>query len=300
MSTLLGIEFFTAVVEAGSFALASRRLGVTPSAVSRRIARLEREVGVQLLARTTRSLHLTQDGAAFHARCVRILEELAEARDAIARASKRPSGVLRVDAPVALGRTILAPTLPRFLERYPDIRLELTLRDQFVDPFAEGIDVLIRIGALGDSQLIARRLGQSRIIHCASPAYVAQHGAPRSPRELSTHLCVGYLREGRPDPFRFSTEQGVHAVDVNGRCHANDAEVLRGLALAGHGIVALFDFLAAPELARGALVQVLEAYPSTAWPIHALYPKNRHLLPKVAVFLDHLSERWRPKRAPKR
>jgi DNA-binding transcriptional LysR family regulator len=290
MGTLDGIEFLTTAVDAGSFAAAARRLGVTPSAVSRRVARLERELGVSLLARSTRSLNLTNDGRAFHERCVRILEELNEARDAIARASKKPSGVLRVDAPIALGRKVLTPKLTAFLERYPEIRIELTLRDQLVDPIAEGLDVLVRIGALSDSMLIARRLGESRIVHCASPAYLRKHGAPKSPRDLTRHECISYLREGRPTAFRFVSDEGVYAIDIAGRCHANDVDVLRQLALADKGIVALFDFLVTDDLASGALIKVLDDYPSTTWPVHALYPKNRHLLPKVRVFLDFLGE----------
>ncbi len=289
MGALDGIEFLTAAVEAGSFAAAARRLGVTPSAVSRRVAQLERRLGVTLLARTTRSLRLTHDGQAFHERCVRILEELKEARDAIARASKKPSGALRVDAPIALGRAVLAPRLPRFLDRYPEIELFLTLRDQFVDPIAEGLDVLVRIGERGESSLIARRLGESRIVHCASPAYLRKHGAPESFADLATHSCVGYVRDGRPLPFVCRAGEGIQATDVSGRCHVNDASVIQELAVAGKGIAALFDFMVRDALASGALVAVLDSYPTTTWPIHALYPRNRHLLPKVAVFLDFLT-----------
>jgi DNA-binding transcriptional LysR family regulator len=291
MSQLEAIELFALAVETRSFAAAARRLGVTPSAVSRRVARLERELGVPLLARTTRSLRLTDDGAAFHERCVRVLDELREAREALARSSTRPSGVLRVDAPVALGRTVLAPALPRFLDRHPEVRVDLTLRDHHVDAAAEGLDVLVRIGQLGEPNLVARRLGESRVVHLASPAYLRRRGVPRAPADLARHDCVGYLRDGQPAPFHFVAPGGaVQAVSVAGRVHASDADALRALAVAGKGIVALFDFLARDELARGALVRVLPHHPGTTWPIHALYPKNRHLLPKVGVFLDFLRE----------
>jgi LysR family transcriptional regulator for bpeEF and oprC len=160
MAMLEGIEFLTTTVETGSFANAARRLGRTPSAVSRRVAQLEREVGVPLLARTTRSLRLTDDGRAFYDRCVRILQELNEARDALARASEMPSGILRVDVPIALGRATIASNLPGFLASHPAVRVDLTLRDQIVDPVAEGLDVLVRIGKPGDSHnLISRKLG---------------------------------------------------------------------------------------------------------------------------------------------
>jgi DNA-binding transcriptional LysR family regulator len=293
MGTLDGIELLALAVEAGSFAAAARRLGVTPSAVSRRIAALERDLGVPLLARTTRSLRLTNDGQAFHERCVRILDELHEARDAMARARKKPAGTLRADVPLALGRAVLTPRLPQFLERYPEIRLDLTLRDQLVDPVAEGLDVVVRMGTLGDSALIARRLGESRVVLCAAPTYLRKHGTPKSPADLARHACLGYLSDGRPRAFRFASDAGVLAVDIAGPCHANDADVLRQLALAGRGIVALFDFILADDLRRGALVPLLPGHPSTLWPIHALYPKNRHLVPKVGVFLEFLAALYR-------
>jgi len=298
VSTLAGIEFFATTVESGSFAAAARRLGVTASAVSRRVAQLEHELGVPLLARTTRSLSLTNDGRAFHERCMRILEELRDARDAIAHASKKPSGVLRVDVPIALGHVILAPKMPLFLDRYPEIRLELSFRDQWVDPFAEGIDVLVRIGPLGDSTLIARRLGASGVIACGSPAYLEKRGTPQSPSDLARHDCLGYLREGRPAPWHFASGEGTAVTDIIGPYHTNDAVSLREAAIAGKGLVALFDFVVCDAIARGALVQVLGAHPMRTRPIHALYPKNRHLLPKVRAFLDFLAEIFRERAAP--
>lgn len=300
MTVLTGIEFLTTTVDTGSFAAAARRLGVTPSAVSRRVAQLERELGVPLLARTTRSLRLTNDGRAFYERCVRVLSELEEARDVIARASKKPSGQLRVDVPVALGREVIGPNLPRFLARYPEVRLDLTLRDQFLDPVAEGIDVLVRIGRLGDQNLMARKLGASRILHCASPAYLRKRGTPKTPRDLAEHACLGYLRDGQPAAFKFELGENITSTDISGPFHATDAHVLRDLVHAGNGIAALFDFLVRDLMAKGELVTVLDEWPSTLWPIHALYPKNRHLLPKVSVFLEFLADLFRPARSKSR
>lgn len=288
------IEFFTITVETGSFAAAARRLRVTPSAVSRRVGRLERELGVALLARTTRTLRLTDDGRAFHERCVRVLEELGEARAAIARTIKKPSGLLRVDAPMALGRHLLVPAIPRFLDRYRELRVDLTLRDQFVDPIAEGLDVLIRIGRLADSNLIARRLGESRIVHCAAPAYLRKRGTPAQPRDLVRHLCISYLREGQPTPFQFVAPGGeLLEIAVTGAVHANDAGAIVELAVAGRGIASVFDFTVRDAIARGALVPILRDHSTVAWPIHALYPKNRHLVAKVRAFLDFLPALFR-------
>lgn len=290
MTLFHGIELFTATVEAGSFAAAARRLKVTPSAVSRRVAGLERDLGVPLIARTTRSLRLTDDGRAFYERCARIVAELREARDVMARARTKPSGTVRVDAPVALGRLVIGPSLPRLLGAYPEIRLDLTLRDSWVDPIAEGLDVLVRIGDRGDSSLIARRLGESHVICCASPSYLRRKGSPATPADLVRHDCLGYLREGRPAPFKFAAEGGALVSSVEGPFHANDGEVLRELALAGKGIVALFDFIVRDALEAGKLVPVLREHAASPWPIHALYPKSRHLLPKVAVVLDFLTD----------
>lgn len=290
MSQLEGIDSFVRTVEAGSFAAAARRLGVTPSAVSRQVARLEDELGVPLLARTTRSLSLTHDGRAFHARCLRVLEELTEARDALARVRKQPAGVLRVDAPVALGRQVFAPRLPDFLERYPDVDVELTLRDQLVDPFVEGSDILVRIGALRDSSLIARRLGESRLVMCGAPAYLRKRGTPTSPADLARHECLSYLRPDGRQTWRLRSGEQLLEIVPLGNLRVNDADVLAAHAVAGRGLVVVFDFLVADAIARGALVGVLESYAPPPWPIHALYPKNRHLVPKVGAFLDFLAE----------
>lgn len=288
MSILGAIEFFQAAVETGSLASAARKLQVTPSAVSRRITALESELGVQLLARTTRSLRLTEHGRDFHERCSRIVEELEQARGTIARSRSAPSGRLRVEAPSALGRHVLAPMLPAFLQRYPAVRVELVLRDQLVDPVIEQVDILVRIGPPRDSALMSRRLGKSRGVLCASPAYLQKHGRPRTVADLSTHRCLTYLRDGRTDTFDFEGRPPL-AGPSSGQFAVNDEDVIRHLALAGCGLAWLFDFLVAEDLARGSLVALLDDRAPPEWPILALYPKNRHLLPKTRAFLELLS-----------
>lgn len=290
MSLLEGIEYFARSVEAGSFAGAARRLRVTPSAVSRKVAQLERELGVPLLTRTTRTLSLTPDGASFHLRCLRILEELGEARDALARVRQRPSGLLRVDAPVALGRIVLAPRLPALRRLCPELDVALMLRDRLADPFVEGSDVLVRMGALRDSPLVGLRLGASRLLVCASPAYLRRHGTPLTPDDLRRHACLAYLGDEGPRPWRFRDGGRTVEHSPRGSLQANDPEVLIDHARSGHGLVVAFDFLVAAPLARGELVSVLDAYAPPDWPIHALYAKNRHLVPKVRAFLEFLGE----------
>lgn len=291
-----GIELFALTVETGSFASAARRVGMTPSAVSRRIALLESEVGLPLLARTTRALSLTHDGRAFHERCVRILEEVGEAKRLALRAKQSPSGTVRVDAPIALGRSAIAPRIPELLRKYPELAVDLTVRDQFVDPFVEGVDVLVRIGSIGDGALIARRLGQSRLVTCAAPKYLARRGAPRTLDDLARHDCIGYLREGRPATWLFPEDDGVRSIDPVGRYHSNDAFSIVCAGIAGQGIISVFDFLVEDAIRSGTLVPVLPDVRTPVWPIHALYPKNRHLVPKVRVFLDFVTRILAPRR----
>ncbi|XXY43503.1 LysR family transcriptional regulator [Sorangium sp. So ce260] len=300
MDTLTSIEFFVTTVQAGSFAAGAKRLGVTASAVSRRIARLEDELGVQLLARTTRSLRLTEDGAAFLDRGARIVEEYRAATETLKGARKAPAGALRVDAAVVLGRALLGPRIADFLRRYPRIRLELTLRDQFIDPVAEGVDVAVRIGELGDSALVARRLGEIRTVICGSPAYFRRHGRPKRLDDLARHACLGFLRDGRPTPYRFAEGRLPPAADVEARFHTNDTDLLLHGARAGLGLIYSFDFHVEDALARGELEAVALGEPSLAYPVHALYPRSRHLLPRARVFVDFLVELFeaRRKKAP--
>ncbi|PTL80392.1 LysR family transcriptional regulator [Vitiosangium sp. GDMCC 1.1324] len=285
MDTLGGIEVFVATVRGGSFAAAGRRLGQTASAVSRRVARLEAEMGVQLLARTTRSLRVTEAGAAFFERCVRILDELGEARDAISRSHARPMGRLRVEAPVALGRRVVAPRLPRFLRENPEVQVVLTLRDTTIDPVVEGVDVTLRIGELRDTDLAARRLGECAMVVCASPGYLRAHGVPESIEQLHRHTRLGFIRDGAPMPWRLGEGDGL---EPNGALSSNDAETLRTAALEGHGLIYLLDFLVEEELRSGQLVEVLPGLPRPRRPIHALYARSRPPAPRIGVFLDFL------------
>ncbi|WP_437663564.1 LysR family transcriptional regulator [Sorangium sp. So ce1182] len=296
MDTLTSIEFFVTTVQAGSFAAGAKRLGVTASAVSRRIARLEDELGVQLLARTTRSLRLTEDGAAFLDRGARIVEEYRAATETLKGTRTAPAGALRVDAAVVLGRTLLGPRIADFLRRYPKIRLELTLRDQFIDPVAEGVDVAVRLGPLRDSTLVARRVGEIRTMICGSPAYFRRHGRPRRLEDLARHACLGFLQDGRPTPYRFVDGQLPPAAAVEARFHTNDADLLLTGATAGLGLVYSFDFHVEDALARGELEAVQLREPSVTYPVHALYPRSRHLLPRARVFVDFLAELFEARR----
>lgn len=282
MKSLANIEAFVQAVDHGDFTRAARSLGITPSAVSRRIARLEEELGLALFQRTTRALRLTDDGRAFHERCRRVLRELDEAQESMSRARARPVGTLRVDATQVLGQLILLPALPGFFKQYPGLELELTLRDYLVDPVIEGIDVLLRMGPLRDSGMIARKIGVARQVVCAAPSYLKRKGVPRTPEDLAAHDCVGFMRESGSLPWLFKTGE----YEVHGPLRMNHGPSLRDAALAGLGLCALIDFMVARELESGQLVSVLDDYAPEERPIHALYSENRHLLPKVRVFVD--------------
>jgi DNA-binding transcriptional LysR family regulator len=288
MGQLEDIVHLRATVDAGSFAAAARKLGVTPSAVSRRVARLEDELGVRLLARTTRALRLTDDGRAFTDRCARILDELDEAKRSLARSRERPTGTLRVDCGVVVARSLLTPHLPAFLARHPSLSLELTVRDQRVDLVTEGVDVAVRIGVLEPMSLIAKKLGEAEIVVVGSPAYLKRRGRPGHPRDLAKHDVLGFLRDGHPAAWSYLDEGGTRAIAVTGPFHSNDVDALRAVAIAGRGLVYAFDFLVEDDLRAGRLVRVLEDAAPVRWPLHALYSPNRHLLPKVRVFLDFL------------
>ncbi len=277
------IAVFTRVVDAHSFTRAARSLGLTPSGVSRAISRLERRLGVRLLQRTTRSLGLTDDGAAYYERCKAILVELEDAESSLARATHAPRGRLRVDAPTVLVRYILGPALPKFLATYPDLAIDLSVRDHVIDPIAEGIDVTLRMVPLRDSELVSRMLGAVRSVVVGSPRYFAKHGTPKHPSELVNHAVIGFLGGDGVLPWQFRNDRSLA---LTGRLHTNSADAHRQAALAGLGLIRVFAFHVADDLARGRLEAVLVEHEAPPRPVYALYARQRAAFPKVRVFLE--------------
>jgi DNA-binding transcriptional LysR family regulator len=276
------IGVFTRVVAARSFSKAARSLGLTPSGVSRVIARLERRLGVRLLHRTTRSLSLTDDGTAYYERCTRILAELEDAEATLAHGTRAPRGRLRVDAPTILGRYLVGPAVPELLAANPELSLDLSVQDHLIDPVAEGVDITLRLAPLRDSELVSRVVGHLRILVAGSPRYLAKHGRPTHPDELAQHALIGHLAGGVVVPWRFRGDREVTPI---GRLHTNSADAVREAALAGLGLVRAFDFQLAAELARGRLEVVLADHERPR-PLYALYARHRAAAPKVRVFLD--------------
>lgn len=289
MDRLAGLEVFVQVATTGSFSEAARRLGSSKSAVSKQIAGLEQRLGARLFNRTTRRLSLTAAGALLQERASLILGEFDELEQALTSAQLKPSGVLRVNVPVSFGILHIAPAIPGFLAQHPDIEIDLTLNDRFVDLVNEGYDLAVRVGELKDSTLMARPLAAVRLIVCAAPAYLARHGTPRAPADLSAHDCLCYSYQPYQQEWRFTAPDGaVHRVPVRGSLRANNGDVLLTAARQGCGIVLTPDFMAAPALASGELVPLLEDYRSRELAVHAVYPFTRHVPARVRAFIDHL------------
>lgn len=277
---------FARVFESGSLTRAARALGATRSAVSKSIARLEEHLGTRLLQRTTRQLSPTAAGHACYLHCARIAAEIECAERTASELRARPRGPLRVSCALSLGM-LLAPSLPRFPARHPEVSLDLELSDSVIDLVREGVDVGVRLGRLADSSLVGRKLASYRRIVCASPSYLARHRAPRTPKELSRHNCI--LRRGH-DQWRLGAGRHELAVAVRGNYHADTPELLRQAALAGLGVTMVPSFTIADDLAGGRLVVLLERHEPPPGFIYAVYPHQRHLSPNVRAFVDFLVE----------
>ena len=288
---------FVRVAEARSFTAAAARLNLSKSVVSRRVAELEARLGARLLNRTTRHISLTEVGEAFYRRVVQILSDIGEAERAVADMHGAPRGVLKVAAPMSFGMLHLARAVAAFMDTYPEIRVEMDLNDRFVDLVEEGYDVAVRIARLKDSSLVARRLCGARMVYCASPAYLRRRGTPALPEEVAGHDCLLYANAPQPDqwPFRVApASPELRTVRVGSRLCANNGDVLREAAVAGQGIAHLPTFIVGEELASGRLEPVLQEWTVSEGAIHCVYPANRHLSPKVRVFVDFLAGRFGP------
>ena len=293
------IRVFLTVARLGSFSEAGRQLGVSPSAVSRKVSQLEDSLGVRLFTRTTRSLTLTSAGELWAERSARILAELDEAREAVRDFDATPRGVLRVTAPIAFGRVHAAPAVISFLEQHPDVSIEYGLTDRQVDLVEEGVDVAIRIGRLPDSSMVARRLAPMRRRIYGSPGYLERRGHPRSPVDLDQHDCLTFrLNEAgsiwRPgaDVWRLEGPDGVFERPVKGPLKASSAEVLVRAATADLGLILVLDWLVDQQVAAGSLVSVLDDYKVGGLAgdsaIYAVYPSGRYVSAKMRAFVDHM------------
>jgi DNA-binding transcriptional LysR family regulator len=289
---LSGMAIFAKVVEAKSFTAAANELGMSKSAVSKHISRLEDRLGARLLNRTTRRLGLTETGAAFYDRCARVVTEAEEAALAVTELQSEPRGTLRVNAPMSFGILHIAPAIPDFLARYPDLHIDVAMNDRFVDLIDEGFDVAIRIARLMDSSLIARRLAPDRRAIVGSPAYFEKRGTPRTPDDLVHHNCINYAYMSAHDQWQFVDADGARSVEVEGNLRANNGDAIRVAVLAGLGVAHLPTFIVGRDIQDGRLVQVLADFMPSRSSVYAVYPHNRHLSVKVRVFVDFLANRF--------
>jgi DNA-binding transcriptional LysR family regulator len=285
---------FIRVVDTRSFTAAAEKLGLSKSAVSRRMTDLENRLGARLLNRTTRSLSITEVGQAFYERCSRIVADVEEAERAVADLHAEPRGTLKINAPMSFGMIHLAPAIAEFLRRHPGLEIDMDLNDRFVDLIEDGYDVAVRIGRLRDSSLVARRLAPNRQVVVGSPAYFKTHGRPTQPDDLVQHNCLLYTNVSPPDQWHFTVAGKPCTIKVSGTLRVNNGEVLREAALAGQGITMLPTFLLGEQIARSQLdVALTEFLPSDS-AVYAVYPHSRHLSPKVRVFVDFLAGRFGP------
>jgi DNA-binding transcriptional LysR family regulator len=290
--TLALYRTFVRVVEAGSFSAVARELGTTQPTVSRQVAELERRLGARLIGRTTRALSVTDDGRAFHERAREVLALAQEAEGAVGRRRAAPSGLLRMAVPVVFGRLHVLPRIPRFMERHPDVSLDLVMSDGFSDLVEQGIDLAVRVGEVVDPGLVARRIGITRRIAVASPGYLARRGAPAHPADLASHECIVYARLATGRRWRFGGPDGPVEVEVSGRFRVDNSEGVREAVLAGLGIGVLPVWHFGAELRDGRAVPVLQAFEPAALPTSAVFPSRRYLPAKVRAMADFLAHEF--------
>jgi DNA-binding transcriptional LysR family regulator len=293
MDRLGAIQVFAQVVESGSFAKAADRLGLSTSATSRHVAELEAHLQTRLLNRTTRRVSLTESGRAFYERAVQLLADLEEAEQEAARAAVVPRGTIRLTSAVNFGVRHLAPAIAEFLARHAEVRFDVSLSDRVIDLIEEGFDLAVRVGTPGSENVVARKLGETRLVPCASPQYLSAHPAPKKPEDLSTHNCFTYEYVTPRNVWRFRDANGAErAVRIAGTLHSNNGDLLAEVAARGCGIVFEPAFIVGPEVRAGRLVPLLQEFAPLPVPIYAVYPSRKHLSAKVRTFVEFLVARF--------
>ncbi|MEX0873297.1 MAG: LysR family transcriptional regulator, partial [Aquisalimonadaceae bacterium] len=287
---------FVRCVEEGSFSAAARAMDMTPSAISKQIRRLEDRLGARLFNRTTRRISLTEIGRDFYERCSRIMAEIELAEESVSSLQDRVTGTLRVSATSAFARGEVLPRIRTFMERYPELKVELELTDRSVDLVEEGVDCAIMLQEqVDDPSLVARKLAVNRRIIVASPSYIARYGAPRTPDDLLNHNCLVLYNVSRFNDWEFEMPDGTHRViHVAGNFRANTAGALFTACIAGVGVARLSTWLVAPQIRDGQLVQVMPEFAHEESAYYVLFPQGRHLSRKVRAFVDFLVEQFTP------
>ena len=293
MKNIQQVVAFATVARNNSFATAARELSQTPSTIAKSIARLESQFGVKLFYRTTRQVSLTPDGQQLFEQCQRILEEVESLRTFAAGARGEPTGLLRIETPLTYGKRVVMPVLAKLLERHRGLKIDARFSDKYSDVIREGLDAVVRIGALSDSRLVAKLVGQQHLVVCANAAYLERHGTPRVPYDLERHQCVLFRvpTTGRDRPWQFRVDGVNVEIQPEARLRLGDGEAMIEAAAAGLGLVQVPDYMAAEAIASGRVAEVLAKHRAPPLPINVVYPTTRMLPPRVRVFIDALSER---------
>jgi DNA-binding transcriptional LysR family regulator len=289
MDRFVEMRVFAAVVDAGSFVNAADTLDLSKAAVSRIVADLEARLGVRLMHRTTRRQSLTAEGEVFHARCKELLAAVDEAEAEVTERSGRAVGILKVSAPVSFGLLHLAPLWSHFMDQHPNLELDINLSDRIVDVVDEGLDLAVRIARLRSSTLVSRQLSSTRLVLCASNAYLRTRGTPQHPEELAHHDVLAYSLLAMGDTWEFTGPDGPVSVHVKPRLRTNSGDTCRAVALRHQGIILQPTFMVQEDLQSGALFEVLPRYRSVELGIYAVYPTRKHVLPKVRLLIDYLA-----------
>ncbi len=292
MDRLKSMEVFSRVVEAGSFAAAAEQMAMSRAMASKHVMELEDRLGVKLLNRTTRRLSLTEGGRMFVDRAREILAAIEELETTVTSQQVDPKGVLRVNAPMTFGRLHVAPALPDYCQRYPKVSVEITFNDRQIDLVEEGVDVAIRIGALQDSSMIARKLGETRMVVCAAPAYLETAPKLDDPEDLKDHNCLIYTLWSQVSDWVLEGVGGRRTVRVDGNLRTNNGETISEAAVAGMGVIIQPSFIVDPHLATGQLVEVLHGWRAPTIGLYAVYSPTKHVSAKIRSFLDFLVERF--------
>ncbi len=289
MDNLNDMMVFVLVVEGGSFTKAAERMGLPKSNISRKITRLEESLGIRLLERTTRQLHLTEAGTVYYQHCQRIREELDYAKASVNSLLDEPQGLIRVSASVTVGQQVISPNIQTFLEQYPKVNLELELTNRRVDLISEGLDVVIRVGELQDSTLIAKKLGKSQRGLYASPIYLAEHKPLINPQQLESHAVLYMQTDHQKRQWSLHGNDKKVTIEVNPRLLINDFSSLLQSTQNGLGVSVLPDYIAQDSVIKGQLKRVLPEWHLSEVDFYAVYPSHRGATPKVRAFLDHFS-----------
>lgn len=283
-------RIFSRVVECASFTRAAETLGIPRSSVSAAVQELEARVGARLLHRTTRRVSPTQDGIAFYERCRRVIADVEDTENLFRQTTARPSGKLRIDVPGRIGRLVIAPALPEFFDRYPEISIDLGVTDRAVNLVEDSVDCVLRVGPLSDSGLIARPIGKLPLINVASPVYLARYGAPQTPDDLGDHWAVNYASpsSGRVEDWEWVEGGKVRTLTLNGRVTVNSAEAYIACCLAGLGLIQIPAYDVRHHLDAGELLEVMPDHRAESLPMTLLYPHRQHLSRRLLVFADWL------------